>query len=179
MERKNNVVKVLFVLFCLFQLVFDGFIIYIYFDQTKRLDVQDELLMDFVGQGNILQDKFYALSYFHNRQVESLFINNRKLETTTKNFIGAMAGLSDTNLTTASEFENCITFFKDPILIEEPHLKFGAERITGYIIHLFDKSTFKEIGYTIFDETFVDYNIYDCGRAFYNETDKSIDIELV
>jgi len=172
-QRKNNVIRMLFILFCLGQLILDAFFIMNYFNQSNRLDVQDELISNFVDQGNLLQDKFFILSSYHNRLVESFFIGNKKVEITTRNFFAAMNAANDT------ELNDCIAQYKDPILLEELALQLGSEKITGYVIHLYDRVTFEEIGYTVFDENFVEYNIYNCGRAFYDESTKTLDIELV
>ena len=172
-ERRNNVVRTLFIFFCFFQLLFDGFMIYTYFNQSKRLDIQDKLISDFVNEGNLLQKRFFVLNSYHNRLVESYFVGNTEMETTIRNWIEMMSYMTD------EEFNNCVAQFKDPILMEELALKLDTPKITGYIIHLYDKFTFKEIGYTIFDENFVEYNIYGCGKAFYNETSKTLNFELV
>ena len=176
MEEKNSVnisLKKVFLLFCLVQLILDGFLIFTIFNQSNRLDVHDNLISDFVEAGKTLQGIVFNLIGYHNKLVESSFISNKKIEITTNNFFTAMRDQ------TTSEFNDCIARFDNPMILEEPALVENATMLTGYKIHLYDSTSFKEIGYAIFAEDYVDYNIFDCGRAFYNETIKRLDIEMV
>lgn len=176
MEEKNSVnisLKKVFLLFCVVQLILDGFLIFTIFNLSNRLDVHDNLISDFVSEGNKLTDMFSKLTAYHNRLVESYFINNEEMETTTANFFAAMRNQ------TSTDFNNCIARYDSTFLIEEPAVAEGTDNLSGYKIHIYDRDSFKEIGYTIFAKDYVDYNIFDCGRAFYNETIKRLDIEMV
>lgn len=131
--------------------------------------VTEKLEKDFVDSLKAQGRMITATMFAHNREVESWFAGNSKINKVTADFFWTMKNATQAGI--LDGFNSCIKNYTEYIIVEEPNINADGS-VDGYMMKLYDNVEFNYIGGLSFSKDSAIYSTSECGSVHYNATAK-------